>query len=93
MRGDGGCPFCVATAQLRFGTELKALYRVEGTSDGLWHVKNDKALVGCIPETLADIGRIRLLRWGRELLLVDGLMEAAYRVHLANPAAMQQYSG
>jgi transposase len=25
--------------------------------------------------------------------LVDGLMEAAYRVHLANPAAMQQYSG
>jgi transposase len=25
--------------------------------------------------------------------LVDGLMEADYRVHLANPAAMQQYSG
>jgi transposase len=25
--------------------------------------------------------------------LVDGLMDAAYRVHLANPAAMQQYSG
>jgi transposase len=25
--------------------------------------------------------------------LVDGLMEASYRVHLANPAAMQQYSG
>jgi transposase len=25
--------------------------------------------------------------------LVDGLMEAEYRVHLANPAAMQQYSG
>ena len=25
--------------------------------------------------------------------LADGLMEAAYRVHLANPAAMQQYSG
>ena len=25
--------------------------------------------------------------------LVDGLMEAKYRVHLANPAAMQQYSG
>jgi transposase len=25
--------------------------------------------------------------------LVDGLMEAAYRVHLANPAAMQQYNG
>jgi transposase len=25
--------------------------------------------------------------------LVDGLMEAAYRVHLANPAAMQQYGG
>ena len=25
--------------------------------------------------------------------LVDGLMEAGYRVHLANPAAMQQYSG
>jgi len=25
--------------------------------------------------------------------LVAGLMEAAYRVHLANPAAMQQYSG
>src|SRR5215470_5074263 len=25
--------------------------------------------------------------------LVDGFMEAAYRVHLANPAAMQQYSG
>jgi transposase len=24
--------------------------------------------------------------------LVDGLMEADYRVHLANPAAMQQYS-
>ena len=25
--------------------------------------------------------------------LVDGLMEAGYRVHLANPAAMQHYSG
>jgi len=25
--------------------------------------------------------------------LVDGWMEASYRVHLANPAAMQQYSG
>ena len=25
--------------------------------------------------------------------LVDGLMEAKYKVHLANPAAMQQYSG
>src|ERR687886_281579 len=25
--------------------------------------------------------------------LVDGLREAGYRVHLANPAAMQQYSG
>jgi len=25
--------------------------------------------------------------------LVDGLMAAAYRVHLANPAAIQQYSG
>ncbi len=25
--------------------------------------------------------------------LVDGLMEAGYRVHLANPVAMQQYSG
>src|SRR5437870_11366167 len=25
--------------------------------------------------------------------LVDGLMEAEYRVHLANPAAMQQYGG
>jgi transposase len=25
--------------------------------------------------------------------LVDGLMEAGYRVHLANPAAMQPYSG
>src|SRR5919201_6722349 len=25
--------------------------------------------------------------------LVDGLMDAGYRVHLANPAAMQQYSG
>ena len=25
--------------------------------------------------------------------LVDGLMEADYRVHLANPAAMQQYNG
>src|SRR5713226_5534861 len=25
--------------------------------------------------------------------LVDGLMEADYQVHLANPAAMQQYSG
>jgi len=25
--------------------------------------------------------------------LVDGLMEARYRVHLANPAAIQQYSG
>src|SRR4029453_4439037 len=25
--------------------------------------------------------------------LVDGLMEAPYRVHLANPAAMQQYRG
>jgi transposase len=25
--------------------------------------------------------------------LVDGLMEAGYRVHLANPAAMQQYDG
>jgi len=25
--------------------------------------------------------------------LVDGLREADYRVHLANPAAMQQYSG
>jgi transposase len=25
--------------------------------------------------------------------LVDGLMEARYRVHLANPAAIQQYNG
>src|SRR5919199_5034034 len=25
--------------------------------------------------------------------LVDGLMEAGYRVHLANPAAIQQYEG
>ena len=25
--------------------------------------------------------------------LVDGLMEAGYRVHLANPTAIQQYSG
>jgi len=25
--------------------------------------------------------------------LVDGLMEANYRVHLANPAAIQQYNG
>jgi len=25
--------------------------------------------------------------------LVDGLMEVGYRVHLANPAAIQQYSG
>src|ERR671934_1657265 len=25
--------------------------------------------------------------------LVDGLMEAGYRVHLANPAALQQYNG
>jgi transposase len=25
--------------------------------------------------------------------LVDGLMEADYRVHLANPAAIQQYTG
>ena len=25
--------------------------------------------------------------------LVDGLMEADYRVHLANPAAIQQYNG
>jgi transposase len=25
--------------------------------------------------------------------LVDGLMEAGHRVHLANPAAIQQYSG
>jgi transposase len=25
--------------------------------------------------------------------LVDGFMEAGYRVHLANPAAMQQYEG
>jgi len=25
--------------------------------------------------------------------LVDGLMEASYRMPLANPAAMQQYSG
>jgi hypothetical protein len=25
--------------------------------------------------------------------LVDGLMEVGYRVHLANPAAMQQYEG
>jgi transposase len=25
--------------------------------------------------------------------LVDGFMDAGYRLHLANPAAMQQYSG
>jgi transposase len=25
--------------------------------------------------------------------LVDGLMEAGYKVHLANPSAIQQYSG
>ncbi len=25
--------------------------------------------------------------------LVDGLMEAGYRVHLANPSAIQQYEG
>jgi transposase len=25
--------------------------------------------------------------------LVDGLMDAGYRLHLANPAAIQQYSG
>src|SRR5262245_19201823 len=25
--------------------------------------------------------------------LVDGLMQAGYRVHLANPAAIQQYQG
>ena len=54
-----------------------------------------------------DITKITgfLARWQHELTgvvvestynwywLVDGLMEADYRVHLANPAAMQQYSG
>jgi transposase len=38
--------------------------------------------------------RNKFLRFlGEAYWLVDGLMEAGYRVHLANPAAMQQYSG
>src|SRR5215475_12293977 len=44
----------------------------------------------CCQETVCD-GRTCLLEY--RYWFVDGLMEADYQVHLANPAAMQQYSG
>jgi transposase len=41
-------------------------------------------------EQLAGIAVESTFNW---YWLVDGLMEAGYRVHLANPSGMQQYSG
>src|SRR5919109_2584399 len=41
----------------------------------------------------ADITGVVVESTSNGYWLVDGLMEADYRVHLANPAAMQQYNG
>jgi transposase len=41
----------------------------------------------------ADIKGVVVASTSNWYWLVDGLMEADYRVHLANPAAMQHYRG
>src|SRR5262244_4529744 len=53
----------------------------------LWQIRaalepHEKELVGVVIESTYN--------W---YWLVDGLMDAGYRLHLANPAAIQQYSG
>jgi transposase len=55
---------------------------------------NDLGLIlaelGCYRAQLVGIAVESTFNW---YWLVDGLMEAGYRVHLANPAGMQQYRG
>ena len=59
-----------------------------------------RRLTNHLPEILeplapyqADITGVVVESTSNWYWLVDGLMEAGYRVHLANPAAMQPYSG
>src|SRR5882724_2473642 len=63
-------------------------------------VISQRRLANQLPEILesfapyqADITGVVVESTSNWYWLVDGLMEAGYRVHLANPAAMQQYSG
>lgn len=57
-------------------------------------LSNDLALIlrelAVFSEQLVGIAVESTFNW---YWLVDGLIEAGYRVHLANPTAMQQYSG
>jgi transposase len=50
-------------------------------------------ILGQIAPYQADITGVVVESTYNWYWLVDGLMEAGYRVHLANPAAIQQYSG
>jgi transposase len=50
-------------------------------------------ILGQLAPYQADITGVVVESTSNWYWLVDGLMEAGYRVHLANPAAMQQYSG
>src|SRR4029450_1229296 len=63
-------------------------------------VSYQRRLANHLPEILealapyqADVSGVVVESTYNWYWLVDGLMEAGYRVHLANPAAMQQYSG
>jgi transposase len=64
------------------------------------HVVYQRRVANHLPEILeplapyqADIAGVVVESTYNWYWLVDGLMEAGYRVHLANPTAMQQYSG
>jgi transposase len=71
-----------------------ALVDQQGRRVGHWKLENDPELIlttlGSQRSKIVGVVVESTYNW---YWLVDTLMEAGYRVHLANPAAIQQYSG
>lgn len=82
------------------GIDLHGSNNVIALLDAKDRVRYQRRLPNDLPTVLKELAPYRSSIVGLAVestfnwyWLVDGLMEASYRVHLANPAAMQQYEG
>ena len=82
------------------GIDLHANHRVVVLLNAQDQVISQRRLANPLPTILvalapyqADLTGVVVESTYHWYWLVDGLMEADYQVHLANPAAMQQYNG
>src|SRR4030065_2956620 len=81
-------------SDLHGNNNLLGIFRGEGKGIFKKKLPNDPLLINDILEPLKEeiVGIVveSTYNWH---WLVDALMEEGYKVHLANPAAIQQYSG